>query len=249
VTTDARVASLIAELVAANRILANANVLDAFGHVSARHPVDPARFLMSRSRSPELVTAADIRELRLDGTLVETENHTPYIERFIHAAIYAARPDILGIVHSHADEVVPFSISRTPLQPVLHTAAPMGANIPVWDIRDQFGSHTNLLVTNLEHVRDLAKRLGAERVVLMRGHGFAAAGRSLFEAVKIALYLPRNAQILASALAIGEDAIVLSDGEIEALSSIAPEAPSSRRAWEYWCAKAGVADPSGGTNP
>jgi len=248
VTTDAPVASLTAELVAANRILAKANVLDAFGHVSARHPLDPARFLMSRSRSPELVTASDIRELRLDGTLVEAENHTPYIERFIHAAIYAARPDIMGIVHSHADAVVPFSISRTPLQPVLHTAAPMGAKIPVWDIRDEFGSQTNLLVTNIEQGRDLARRLGDERVVLMRGHGFAAAGRSLFEAVKIALYLPRNAQILATALAIGDDAIVLSDGEIEALSSIAPEAPSSRRAWEYWCAKAGIADLSGGTN-
>jgi HCOMODA/2-hydroxy-3-carboxy-muconic semialdehyde decarboxylase len=214
VTTDARVASLIDELVAGNRILASANVLDAFGHVSARHPLDPSRFLMSRSRSPELVTAGDIRELRLDGTLVDTENHTPYIERFIH---------------SHADEVVPFSISRTPLQPVLHTAAPMGAKIPVWDIRDEFGSHTNLLVTNIEQGRDLARRLGDARVVLMRGHGFAAAGRSLFEAVKIALYLPRNAQILATALAIGDDAIVLSEGEIEALGSIAPDAPSSRR--------------------
>jgi ribulose-5-phosphate 4-epimerase/fuculose-1-phosphate aldolase len=141
---------------------------------------------------------------------------------------------------------VPFSISRTPLQPVLHTAAPMGAKIPVWDIRDEFGSHTNLLVTNIEQGRDLARRLGDARVVLMRGHGFAAAGRSLFEAVKIALYLPRNAQILATALAIGDDAIVLSEGEIEALGSIAPDAPSSRRAWEYWCAKAGIADLSGG---
>jgi ribulose-5-phosphate 4-epimerase/fuculose-1-phosphate aldolase len=230
---------VIDELVAANRILANAGVVDAFGHVSARDPNDPTRFLMSRSLSPELVTAADIRTLRLDGTPVE--EHSPYLERFIHAAIYAARPDVAAVVHSHADEVVPYSISRTPLRPVLHTAASMGATIPVWDIRDRFGADTNLLVTNIEQGRDLAERLGNERVVLMRGHGFAAAGRSLFEAVKIALYLPRNAQILSTALTIGDDAIALSDGEIEAASSFAPDAPSSRRAWEYWCSKAGIA--------
>jgi HCOMODA/2-hydroxy-3-carboxy-muconic semialdehyde decarboxylase len=207
--------------------------------VSARHPDDPTRFLMSRSLSPELVTAEDIRELHLDGTPVEP--HSPYLERFIHAAIYAARPDIAAVVHSHADEVVPYSISRTPLRAVLHTAASMGSKIPVWDIREKFGSHTNLLVTNIEQGRDLAERLGNERVVLMRGHGFAAAGRSLYEAVKIALYLPRNAQILSTALTIGAEAEPLSEGEIEAAGSFAPDAPSSRRAWEYWCSKAGIA--------
>jgi ribulose-5-phosphate 4-epimerase/fuculose-1-phosphate aldolase len=230
---------MIADLVAANRILANEGVVDAFGHVSVRHPDDPTRFLMSRSLSPELVTAEDIRELRLDGTPVEP--HSAYLERFIHAAIYAARPDIAAVVHSHADEVVPYSISRTPLRAVLHTAASMGSKIPVWDIREKFGSNTNLLVTNIEQGRDLAERLGNERVVLMRGHGFAAAGRSLYEAVKIALYLPRNAQILSTALTIGTEAEPLSEGEIEAAGSFAPDAPSSRRAWEYWCSKAGIA--------
>jgi ribulose-5-phosphate 4-epimerase/fuculose-1-phosphate aldolase len=234
------VASLTNELVAANRILASANVVDAFGHVSVRHPDDPSRFLMSRSRSPELVTAGDIREYRLDGTLVEAD-HPPYLERFIHAGIYAARPDIMSVVHSHAEEVVPYSISRTPLRPVVHTAGAMGTNIPVWDIRERFGDQTNLLVTNIDMGNDLARRLGDGRVVLMRGHGFAAAGRSLFEAVKIAYYLPRNAQVLSTALTIGDNAVALSDGEIEALSGFEAGSPSSKRAWEYWCSKAGVA--------
>jgi HCOMODA/2-hydroxy-3-carboxy-muconic semialdehyde decarboxylase len=247
VIADGRTRSVIGELVAANRILANAGVLDAFGHVSARHPSDPTRFLISRSRSPELVEAADIHEVHLDGTLAEPGSHHPYIERFIHAAIYAARPEIAAVVHSHADEVVPFSISREPLRPVLHTSAAMGATVPVWDIRDGFGSETNLLVTTIEQGRDLARRLGAARVVLMRGHGFAATGRSVFEVVKIALYVPRNAHILSAALALGDDPVALSDGEIRALSAIDPDAPSSRRAWEYWCAKAGIAVPGGAT--
>ncbi len=235
---------LIDDLVAANRILGTANVVDAFGHVSVRKPDDPSLFLMSRSRSPELVSADDIREYRLDGTPVAAD-HSPYLERFIHAGIYAARPDIMSVVHSHADEVVPFSISRTPLRPVFHTAAAMGANVPVWDIRDGFGTKTNLLVTSMEMGNDLARKLGSGRVVLMRGHGFAAAGRSLFEAVKIAYYLPKNAQMLATALAIGDEAVELSDGEIEALSKFDSSALSSNRAWEYWCAKAGIAHASG----
>ena len=115
---------------------------------------------MSRSLSPEHVTAADIRTLRLDGTPVE--DHSPYLERFIHAAIYAARPDVAAVVHSHADEVVPYSISRTPLRPVLHTAASMGATIPVWDIR-AVRRDANLLVTNIEQGRDSAERLGQQR--------------------------------------------------------------------------------------
>ncbi len=239
--TDARLAAWIDELVAANRILANAGVVDAFGHVSVRHPDDPERFLLSRSRSPELVEAADIFEFRLDGSAVSISGEAPYIERFIHAAIYAARPDIVATVHSHADEVVPFSISKTPLRPVLHTAASIGARIPVWDIREQFGANTNMLVTTIEHGRDLAARLGDERVVLMRGHGFAATGRSIYEAVKTALYLPRNANILATALALDEEVVPLSAGEIEAVCAIGPGAASSRRAWEYWCSKAGIA--------
>ena len=39
-------------LARANRMIANEGVLDAFGHVTMRHPTDPNRYLMSRSRGP-----------------------------------------------------------------------------------------------------------------------------------------------------------------------------------------------------
>ena len=48
---------LIEDLVAANRILVNEGVLDAYGHVSIRHPSNPGRYLLSRSLAPILVTA------------------------------------------------------------------------------------------------------------------------------------------------------------------------------------------------
>ena len=56
-----------AELSLANRIVANEGVIDAFGHVSMRHPDHPGRYLLSRSRAPELVTPEDFIEYDLDS--------------------------------------------------------------------------------------------------------------------------------------------------------------------------------------
>lgn len=230
----------VRDLVIANRILANEDVVDAYGHVSIRHPQNPERYLLSRSRSPELVERGDIMEFSLDGKPVGDDARPPYLERFIHGAIYEARPDIHAVVHSHAEDVLPFSITTTPLRPVVHSASFIGARIPVWDIRDNFGD-TNLLVANMAQGRDLARCLGEERVVLMRGHGFAAAGRALAEVVRIAVYLPRNARVLMNALRLGE-VKGLSRGEIEARSAFKPDAPEMWRAWEYWAVRAGCRD-------
>ena len=232
--------SAIRDLVIANRILAHEGVVDAYGHVSLRDPSNPERYLLSRSRSPELVERADIMEFDLDGTPIGGDTRPPYLERFIHGAIYEARPDIHGVVHSHADDVLPFTITTTPLRPVVHTASAIGTHIPVWDIRDNFGD-TNLLVVNMTHGRDLAKCLGSDRVILMRGHGFAAAGRSLVEAVRIAIYMPRNAKVFLEAMRLGE-VKGLSRGEIEAYAGMDPTSPSMWRAWEYWAVRAGCGD-------
>jgi len=233
--------SAIRNLVLANRMLANEGVVDAYGHVSMRHPDNPQHYLLSRSRSPELVEAGDIMEFGFDGKPVGSDKRPPYLERFIHGGIYAARPEIQAVVHSHADDVLPFSISMaTKLRPVVHTAGCMGLNIPVWDIQDRFGD-TNLLVTNQEQGRDLAGSLGGNTVVLMRGHGFAAAGHSLLEAVRVAIYLPKNARVLMQALRLGE-VKYLTPGEVEHKMVKNPEAPEMWRAWEYWAKRAGCGD-------
>jgi len=236
-----RLESAIRNLVIANRILANERVVDAYGHVSIRHPDNPEHYLLSRSRSPELVEPGDIMEFSFDGKPVGGDKRPPYLERFIHGCIYSGRPEINAVVHSHADDVLPFSISKTTrLRAVVHTAGCMGANVPVWDIRDKFGD-TNLLVTNTEQGRDLAAALASNNVVLMSAHGFAAAGRSLLEAVRISVYLPKNARVYLQALHLGE-VRVLSPGEIENKLVKNPDAPEMWRAWEYWAKRAGCED-------
>ena len=225
------------ELVLASRILANEGVVDAFGHVSVRDSQDSSRFLISRSRSPELVTVEDIMTLGPDGERTdESDTRKPFLERYIHAAIYEARPDVTSVVHNHAHELVAFGVTSTPLRPVMHMTGVIGPTVPVWDIADRFGD-TNLLVSNLEQGRDLATCLGDGCVALMRGHGSVVAQASIKEAVLTAIYLQVNAKILLQATGLG-DIKYLSSGEtakaVDAL--LAPIAVE--RAWEYFCRRA-----------
>jgi ribulose-5-phosphate 4-epimerase/fuculose-1-phosphate aldolase len=232
--------SLIRDLVIANRILAREDVVDAYGHVSVRNPENPRHFFLSRSVAPELVEPSDIVELGLDGQPARDEKRALYLERFIHAAILEARPEINAVVHAHAEDILPFGIAQaTPLRPVIHSGSFIGADVPVWDIAEKFGD-TNLLVTNMEQGRDLARCLGANNVALMRGHGFASAGRSLIEVVRMSVYLPRNARALLRARQLGGEVKYLSQGEIDARNrGYSPYSPETWRAWEFWANKAG----------
>jgi HCOMODA/2-hydroxy-3-carboxy-muconic semialdehyde decarboxylase len=233
---------LVRELVIANRILAHEQIVDAYGHVSVRHPEHPDRYLLARSVAPGLVERDDIVEFALDGTPTRDEPRALYLERFIHGAIYEARADAAAVVHAHAEAVLPFTIAKTPLRPVIHSGSFMGAEVPVWDIADRFGD-TNLLVTNMDQGRDLARCLGRGNVVLMRGHGFAAAARSLIEVVRMSVYVPRNARALLAAVALGGEVKALSPGEIDARNAgYKPYSPETQRAWEYWARRAGCGD-------
>ena len=236
---------LLRDLVVANRILANEDVVDAYGHISVRHPDNPKRFFMARSLAPELVERHDLIEFDAEGEPVK-DKRQPYLERFIHAAILAARPDVMAVVHAHAEDTLPFGLIKEPLQPVIHSGSFIGGKVPVWDIRKKFGD-TNLLVTNMAQARDLAKCLGAGNVTLMRGHGFASAARSIIEVVRLSVYLPRNARVQMNALRMsgktGGKPIPLSKGEIAARAAgYKPHSPETWRAWQYWATRAGCAE-------
>ncbi|HWM43150.1 MAG TPA: class II aldolase/adducin family protein [Burkholderiales bacterium] len=229
------------DIVVANRILANEDVVDAYGHVSLRHPEDPKRFFLARSLAPELVEPGDIMEFDLEGNALGGDKRQPYLERFIHAAVYEARPEVMSVVHAHAEDVLPFGITAAPLRPVIHSGSFMGEHVPVWDIRERFGD-TNLLVTNMAQGRDLTKTLSTHSVALMRGHGFVAAARSLIEVVRMSVYVPRNARVQLGAARLGGEVKVLSPGEIAARNAgYKPYSPETWRAWEYWATRAGCA--------
>jgi ribulose-5-phosphate 4-epimerase/fuculose-1-phosphate aldolase len=229
-------AAVFDELVTANRILAREGVVDAFGHASIRDPGRPDRFWMSRARAPECIEAGDLMEFSLDGRPIEAAGRKPYAERFIHGAIYEARPDAGAVVHNHSPGVIPFGITATPLRPVMHMCASMGTHVPVWDSRIRFGD-TNLLVTDMTVARDLAAALGSGSVALMRGHGCVVAGPSLRAVVFNAVYLELNAVLQLQAGTLGPITF-LSDGEVAAVLATRSTF-TFERAWERWCQRAG----------
>ena len=227
---------LIEELVTANRILAREGVVDSFGHISLRHPGDPQRYLMSCARAPERVEPEDFMEFTLDGAAVDAKGRRPYLERFIHGAVYETRPEVRSVVHNHSPSVIPFGVTGQRLKPIMHLGAAIGHEVPVWDSRDRFGD-TNLLVQNQEMGRDLAALLGPHTAAMMRGHGCVVAGKTIREAVFASVYLEVNAGLQMRASALGPVKF-LSTGEIDAV--LAMTTPSIiDRAWENWCLRAG----------
>lgn len=230
--------ALIRKLVVANRILAAEGVVDAFGHISVRHPSHPGRYLLSRSRSPELVQVDDIMEFEMDGTAVDLRGRTPYLERFIHGSVFLARPDVVSVVHSHSYEIIPFGVSKTPLRPIFHSAGRIGSPVPVWDIRDKFGD-TKMMVENMEHGRDLCSCLGNCAVALMRGHGCVVTAPSIEDAVLTAIYLRVNARLQMDAMRMGE-VNYLSPGEVLINSQQKDRRVGNARAWEYLCSRAKI---------
>ena len=234
--------ALIADLVTANRILAHEGVVDGFGHVSLRDPDDAGRYLISVSRSPELIDEADIVTLDLDGAPAgpsSGETRSLYLERPIHGAIYAARPDMGCVIHNHSLSVIPFGVTGAPLRPIFHMASGIGDTVPVWDIAERFGD-TNMLVTTLEQGEDLARTLAGHSVALMRGHGCVVVGHGLRDTVMKAIYLETNAALLLAARPLG-DIRFLTPGEMDLSWATNTGADPLKRAWDYWAARAGRA--------
>ena len=239
----------------ANRLLANEGVLDAFGHVSMRHPSDPGRYLLSRSRSPGLIEADDVLEFTVDSDPVEPPSVQLYAERVIHGCIYQARPDVMSVCHHHAPAIMPFCIAGVPIVPVSHLGAAGGETIPFWNQRDEFGD-TNLLVVKPEEGRSLARALGSHNAVLLNHHGATVVGGDLRELVSRSIFMCHNAEYQLRAQLLGAQASgkvpTLTAGEIRLAGVINAMATVTNRTWEYWTlrlSKAGGMPPHAKARP
>jgi len=222
---------LIEDLVAASRVLALHEVLDAYGHVSARSDKHPERFIMSRSLAPALVTAADLMELDADSEPLRRDRRKGFIERYIHGEIYRARPEVMAVVHSHSASVIPFGVTRTKLRPIYHMGSFLWSGTPLFDIR-KVREENDLLIRDRPLGQALAGSLGQCSCVLMRGHGMTVVGDGVPEAVFRAIYTEMNARLQLQATRL--------DGPIEFLSdeegrrSTASNRGTLERPWELW---------------
>ena len=223
--------ALVDDLVAASRILAQHEVLDAYGHVSARSDKRPERFIMSRSLAPALVTAADVMELDADSEPLAGDKRKGFLERYIHGEIYRARPEVMAVVHSHSPSVIPFGVTRTKLRPIYHMGSFLWSGAPVFDIRS-VRKDNDLLIRDRPLGQALAGSLGKCNCVLMRGHGMTVIGDSVPEAVFRAIYTEMNARLQLQATQLEGPIEFLS--EEEGRRSQASNRGTIERPWELW---------------
>ncbi len=231
------------ELALANRIVANEGVIDAFGHVSVRHPDNPNRYLLSRSRAPELVTPEDIIEYDINSQPLRDPGVGQYSERVIHGEIYKARPEVNSVCHHHCPAFMPLLATGTDYMPIFHLGAVGGIRPPFWDQRDEFGD-TNMLVVKPEEGASLARALGKHWIVLMMRHGVTVAGTSVRDCVFRSVFSARNAEYQVRAMTIGSNIATLSPGETKLAGQISAKTTGLTRSWEYWSMR--VANKAGG---
>jgi ribulose-5-phosphate 4-epimerase/fuculose-1-phosphate aldolase len=235
--------ALLGDLVVANRILANENILDGLGHVSVRSLQRPDHFFLSRDLAPGLVTATDLVEYDLDGNPVNAKAPQGYRERFLHGAIYKARPDVNSIVHSHMPSVLPYTDVTTPLRPMYHMASFLLQGAPVFEVRSVQGQ-VGMLIDNNKVAAALAQTLGNRTIALIRGHGAAIVGTTIPDAVQNAIFLDVNARVQSQAVALGGNISYLTPADV-AGGNPNPQPPSPPgtpgyypRSWGIWKAKA-----------
>ena len=226
---------LIDDLVAASRILAQHEVLDAYGHVSARCDRRPDRFVMSRSLAPALVTAADLMELDADSEPLPGDKRKGFLERYIHGEIYRARAEVMAVVHSHSASVIPFGATKTKLRPIYHMGSFLWSGTPVFEIR-KTKPDNDLLIRDRPLGKALAGTLANCNCVLMRGHGMTVIGDGVPEAVFRAIYTEMNARLQLQATQLEGPIEFLSDEE--GRRSTAANRGTLERPWELWKKKA-----------
>jgi ribulose-5-phosphate 4-epimerase/fuculose-1-phosphate aldolase len=229
IVTAAR--ELVADVALANLILFDHEILDGFGHVSARHDKDPNRFVMARYVAPGIVTAADIREFNVaDSAPIPDRGEKHYSERYIHGEIYKARPDVNAVIHSHAPPLIPFGSTGAQLRPMYHMSAHVGLGVPVFEIRD-FQNEGQMLIRSPYLGRSLAETLSDKPMVLMRGHGATIVAPSLHLAVYRAIYAALNAKLQMEAMRLGDVNYLTPEEVAHCVEGVES---TNERAWALW---------------
>jgi ribulose-5-phosphate 4-epimerase/fuculose-1-phosphate aldolase len=238
-------------LIRANHILHQHNLVDAFGHISLRHPLAPDQYLIAAydPGAPALVKSQeDFISYRVrDSSPVDPNAPQGYSERYIHGEILRRFPDISCVVHSHSETVIPFTLADIPVRPVFHMAGFLGSSskgIPVFDAQDAYRELVgkvevtpDMLIKNQHLGKALARKLHPSTpVVLQHKHGFTTMGKSVEEAVYRALYTQTNCKLLSKALELAR-------GDVEKVSYLSDEEAKSckkmnekcvDKSWRLW---------------
>ena len=215
----------------ANRIVHAAGLVTAFGHVSARVPDRPNTFLFPTRASPALADPARLLVLDVDGNQLEGSGE-PNTEFWIHARIYAARPDVAAVAHVHSPACVALGQIGQALLPLHNHGGMFAEGVPLFE---RVG-----LIRSRELGDQVALSLGSHRAMFLRGHGANVAEIDVRRAAIVACFLEESADLQLRALAaVG--------GRTDALRAFTPEenerlreqldaSGPMNRAWAYYVA-------------
>jgi len=167
------------DVVSACLILAQQKLVEGFGHVSARLP-DTDLFLMTPRISLALLQETDLLTLNLRGEIVEGIHPAPF-EAWLHTAIMKAKPRVHAITRIHARMANIFSVTDRKLEPVHNHGSFFAGGVPVFKTPD--------LISTAKLGDEVAQALGDKPAILLRGNGQVTVGRTIPEAVMMAIYL------------------------------------------------------------
>ena len=211
------------DVISASRILSQQKLVEGFGHVSARIP-NSDRFIITPRISLALVQESALLIMNGDGQVVEGRQAAP-IEASLHAAIMKAKPEVNAITRIHARVANIFSVTDRKLDPVHSHGSFFAGGVPVYAKPD--------LIVTAALGAEVTQILGDKPAVLLRGNGQVTVGRTIPEAVMMAIYLEEAAQILFGALQIGTPipltTVESKQRQVEALTPADME-----RAWNYF---------------
>jgi L-ribulose-5-phosphate 4-epimerase len=211
------------DLISACRILSHQKLVAGFGHVSTRIP-NADCFIITPRVGLALVREHELIIMNLNGEVVEGDA-TPPVEAWLHSAIMKAQPAVNAIARIHARTANIFSVSGRKLEPVHNHGSFFAGGVPVFQTPD--------LISNERLGREAAAALGNKPAILLRGNGQVTVGRTIPEAVMMAIYLEEAAEVLFGALQIGKPIPLTADESAKRQIEALPPA-DMERAWNYF---------------
>ena len=211
------------DIVSACRILSQQKLVEGFGHISARI-VGTDHFLITPRIGLALVKKTELLTMNLAGAVIDGAQPAPF-EAWLHAAIMKAKPRVNAIARIHARGANIFSVADRKLEPVHNHGSFFAGGVPVFSKPD--------LISNQTLGTEVADALGDQPAILLRGNGQVTVGRTIPEAVMMAIYLEEAAQILYGALQIGTPIpLTLTENQQRQTEALPPV--DLERAWRFF---------------
>lgn len=164
------------------------------GQISVRRPGAPRFDIKGALVGFDEATPDDFVNAAVDAS--EPPDPAAPPELPLHQAIYAARPEVAAIVHSHAPASLVFGALDAELVPLSHEGALLAGEV------HRFRDTSNTVLT-LDVGAAIARTLGPAVAVFLVNHGSVIVGRSVRHAVVFALMLERACRLQLDALASG----------------------------------------------